>query len=221
MIPALVSITQLEFAVMLIATFLAICVSTFLVVGSTYWYRLGLGVFIAVAVTNNLFVNIRTVGLALSNWWMVIPMIVGALAFARMTRYRWASRYPVAIMSGVGAGIVFGLTLNTQILIPIASTVTDILTATPDPLSSWLVLAATILVPIAFTYSVPHSGWLHKRASWVITLGRTFFLCFVGLRMGELDGSSGAQASGIINFVQVSIMRTVRAIEEVLEFGFT
>jgi hypothetical protein len=35
---------------------------------------------------------------------LIIPLIIGALAFTRLTKYRWAARYPVALNKGEGKG---------------------------------------------------------------------------------------------------------------------
>jgi hypothetical protein len=44
--------------------------------------------------------------------WRIIPMVMGALFFVGLTRIRWAGRYPNAIITGGGLGVLFGLSLR-------------------------------------------------------------------------------------------------------------
>ena len=92
-------------------------------------------------------------------------------------------------MSGVGAGIVFSRQVQSMIMASIQSSVNAVLTGTPDPLGAALIFIPHVITPIAFTYSLRYSGWLQRGAGrHLFTLGRTFFLIFVGGRMGELGG---------------------------------
>jgi hypothetical protein len=45
-------------------------------------------------------------------WSYIIPTIMGILVFARLTKYRWISRYSTAILSGIGLGVTFGETIK-------------------------------------------------------------------------------------------------------------
>jgi hypothetical protein len=195
MIEILVSqleMNALEFYAMVGGMFISLFIGSLVFFGVTSIFAIGEGCFIALAGAFNLFVVARSTGNQLSaNIWMILPFLIGALAFTRLTKYRWAARYPVAIMSGVGAGIVFSRQVQSMIMASIQSSVDAVLTGTPDPLGAILIFVPHVITPIAFTYSVRYSGWLQRGAGrHLFTLGRTFFLIFVGGRMGELGGNA-------------------------------
>jgi hypothetical protein len=179
-----------EFLAMVWGMLISLFIGSLVFFGVTSIFAIGEGCFIALAGAFNLFVVARSTGNLLnSNIWMILPFLIGALAFTRLTKYRWAARYPVAIMSGVGAGIVFSRQVQSMIMASIQSSVEAVLTGSPDPLGAALIFIPHVITPIAFTYSLRYSGWLQRGAGrHLFTLGRTFFLIFVGGRMGELGG---------------------------------
>ena len=145
----------LEFYALIGGMFISLFIGSLVFFGVTSIFAIGEGCFIALAGAFNLFVVARSTGNQLSgNIWMILPFLVGALAFTRLTRYRWAARYPIAIMSGVGAGIVFSRQVQSMIMASIQSSVEAVLTGTPDPLGAALIFIPHVVTPIAFTYSV-------------------------------------------------------------------
>ncbi len=55
--------------------------------------------------------------IAAGHWTVIIPLLIGLSVLTRLTKYRWAARYSVSILSGIGVGVVFGLTIRANILI--------------------------------------------------------------------------------------------------------
>jgi hypothetical protein len=200
------TIPTAEFIATIFGIFLYLSIGSLAFLGLTSLFAIGEGCFIAIAATFNAFVVVRSVATKLNaNALMIIPFLIGALAFTRLTRYRWAARYTIAIISGVGAGVVFPNSVKMQIMLPIQKTVTGVLTGTPDPISAWLTFIPMVVTPLAFTYATKYSGWLHR--GWgrnLFSLSRTFFLMFVGGRMNELASSSlfSTPPSGINAFIQ-------------------
>lgn len=200
------TVSTTEFIATMYAVFLYLSIGSLAFAGLTSIFAIGEGCFIAIAAVFNAFVVIRSVITKISiNSFMIIPFLIGALAFTRLTRYRWAARYTIAIISGVGAGVVFPMSVKTQIMLPIQKTVEGVLTGTPDPLSAWITFIPMVVTPLAFVYSTRWSGWLHR--GWgrnLFSLARTFFLMFVGGRMNELASSSlfSTPPSGINSFIQ-------------------
>ena len=200
------TIPTAEFVATIFGIFLYLSIGSLAFVGLTSLFAIGEGCFIAIAATFNVFVVVRSVATKLSaNTLMIIPFLIGALAFTRLTKYRWAARYTIAIISGVGAGVVFPNSVKMQIMLPIQKTVTGILTGSPDPISAWITFIPMVVTPLAFTYATKYSGWLHR--GWgrnLFSLSRTFFLMFVGGRMNELASSSlfSTPPSGINAFIQ-------------------
>jgi hypothetical protein len=181
-----------EFVAMVGGMFISFFIGSLVFFGMTPIFAVGEGVFIAVAGTINAIILARLLVSNLSlNALVIIPALIGALTFTRLTKYRWAARYPIAILSGVGAGVIFGPQIKSMILASISDTVLGVLTGTPDPIAAWLTFIPMVVTPLAFTYSMKYSNWLHTGPlRHLFTLGRTFFLIFVGGRMGELAGTS-------------------------------
>jgi len=195
-----------EFIASLYGIFLYLSIGSLAFVGLTSVFAVGEGCFIALAAVFNGFVVVRSVFNKLTvNSLMIIPFLIGALAFTRLTRYRWAARYTIAIISGVGAGVVFPNSVRSQIMLPIQSTVQGVLTGSPDPISAWVTFIPMVITPLAFTYATRWSGWLHR--GWgrnLFALSRTFFLMFVGGRMNELASNSlfGYLPNGFNGYIQ-------------------
>ncbi len=181
-----------EFIAMVGGMFISLFIGSLVFFGMTPIFAIGEGCFIAVAGTVNAIVLAKSLGNSLSaNALMIVPALIGALVFTRLTRYRWAARYTVAIMSGVGAGVIFGPQIKSMVIQSITASVNGVLAGTPDPVSAWATFIPMVCVPLAFTYSVTYSGWLHRGPTrHLFTLGRSFFLLMVGGRMGELAGMS-------------------------------
>lgn len=181
-----------EFIAQFMGMFLMLSIGSLAFIGISPIFAIGEGIYIAIAATFNTFVLLSTLQSKISaSTLLIIPALFGALAFTRLTKYRWAARYTIAILSGVGTGVVFSNSVKAQIMSTIQTVVGGVLTGTPDPVSAWVTFIPMVLTPIAFTYSMRYSGWLLKgRGRHLFTLGRTFFMVFVGGRMGELAGTS-------------------------------
>ncbi|MHA2069186.1 MAG: hypothetical protein ACXABY_32910, partial [Candidatus Thorarchaeota archaeon] len=125
-----------EFIAMIGGMFVMFMIGSLAFVGVTPIFAVGEGIYIAIAATFNTWVLISTVQARIStNSLLIIPLIIGALAFTRLTKYRWAARYTIAILSGVGTGVVFSASVKAQIMATISKTVGGVLTGTPDPIS--------------------------------------------------------------------------------------
>ena len=118
---------------------------------------------------------------------LIIPIIIGLLAFTRLTRYRWAARYPVALMTGAGTGALFGLTIKGQVFAQIRDTVLIAFNVAYDPISRILVVAFLVPIIMLFLYSQKLSGIFHDRGArfeWVSRIGRLIFMIFLAQKAG-------------------------------------
>lgn len=142
--------------------------------------------------------------------WLLIPVIIGLLAFTRLTRFRWLARYPVAVVSGVGLGLYFGLNLRAQIIGPVAQTVSDLFARTPDPFSATLMFVMVFTVPVYFLYSQRFGAQFHTRGGklyYLMRLARVFMMLSFGyLAAGNLFGI----ADRLTNYVGI-IQQTIGA----------
>ena len=205
-----------EFIAIIGGMFVMLMIGSLAFVGITPIFAIGEGIYIAIAATFNTWVILATIQNRLTaNSLLIIPVLIGALAFTRLTKYRWAARYTIAIMSGVGTGVVFSASVKAQIMSTIQTVVGGVVTGTPDPISAWVTFIPMILTPLAFTYSMRYSGWLLKgRGRHLFTAGRTFFMIFVGGRMGELAGTSLLGYIGTIGVMY--LYRPITALMDVL-----
>ena len=147
-----------EFIAIIGGMFVMLMIGSLAFVGITPIFAIGEGIYIAIAATFNTWVILATIQNRLTaNNLLIIPLLIGALAFTRLTKYRWAARYTIAIMSGVGTGVVFSASVKAQIMSTIQTVVGGVVTGTPDPISAWVTFIPMILTPLAFTYSMRYS----------------------------------------------------------------
>ena len=117
---------------------------------------------------------------------LIIPVIVGILAFTRLTRFRWLARYPVALLSGAGVGTLWGLSLRGQLLGPISDTVTAVISPTFDAFSKLIFVVLLIPIITMFLYSRTFSNITHERTGRLYYLqrfGRLAFMVIVGYQL--------------------------------------
>ena len=125
----------------------------------------------------------------------IFPVILGIMFFIGMTRYRWVLRYPNALLTGGGLGVLFGLSIRAQILAQISSSVTDIVTAFSEGpaeiLSSLIVFTGSIIVLSYFVFRRPTGKYGairltgNKVATWIMSI--TFGNLYSQLMLVRLD----------------------------------
>lgn len=148
--------------------------------------------------------------IAQGRWWLIIPVIIGLLSFTRLTKYRWAARYPVAALSGIGLGVFFGFNLRGSILAIITSTVDELITLQPDPFSAIISFIAVVSVVTYYLYSERYATIFHSRSGrlyYVMRLGRLFMMASFGYLLGYVGVAFGL---GILtSFFTVVIKRPI------------
>ena len=106
----------------------------------------------------------------------IIPLIFGLLVFTRLSRkYAWISRYPTAMLAGIGTGIMFGATFDAQILTQIAMTAKAFIDK--DIFSAAVILVGVFTTLTYFIYTKEHTGALGISAR----LGRIFAMFSFGM----------------------------------------
>lgn len=106
----------------------------------------------------------------------IIPLIFGLAIFSRLSRrYAWISRYPTALLAGVGTGVMFGATFDAQILTQLAMTAqafTDM-----GVFSAGVILIGVVTTLTYFIYTREHTGPLGISAR----IGRVFAMFSFGM----------------------------------------
>jgi hypothetical protein len=151
--------------------------------------------------------------IAQGKWWLIIPVIIGLLSFTRLTRFRWAARYPVAALSGIGLGVFFGFNLRGSIIAIVTSTVDELITLQPDPFSAIVSFIAVVSVVTYYLYSERYSTIFHSRSGrlyYVMRLGRLFMMASFGYLLGYVGVAFGL---GILtSFFTVVIKRPIETL---------
>lgn len=187
--------------------------------GDTYFSSFGERWFVGATVAYTFFVVYSSYKanafdfIAAGRWWLIIPVIIGLLSFTRLTKYRWAARYPVAALSGIGLGVFFGFNLRGSILAIITSTVNELVTLQPDPVSAIVSFIAVVTVVTYYLYSEKYSTIFHSRSGalyYVMRLGRLFMMASFGYLLGYVGVAFGL---GILTgFFTVVIKRPIEAL---------
>jgi len=196
-----------ETALTVIGAILAWVMVSYAFIGDSYPLIFGESFYLAGTVVYALFEIYRTfqssivVPISAGRVLLIIPVIIGLLAFTRLTRYRWAARYPVVILSGIGIGLFFGLNLRASILDPIAQTIGELATAMPDIGSSIVMFVGVITVLTYFLYSRRYSSVFHEKSGrlyYVMRLGRLIFMVSIGYLIAFIMQLAFRQVSDII-----------------------
>jgi hypothetical protein len=143
---------------------------------------------------------------------LIIAVIIGLLAFARLTRFRWLARYPVAILSGAGVGALFGLSLRGQLLTPIGDTVKFVISAAWDPISKLVTIVTFIPVLVIFLYSRRYSDIVYEKRMplyYLQRIGRIAFMVIVGYQIAGYAGVSTRFIQTVIKPVLDDIARLI------------
>lgn len=106
----------------------------------------------------------------------IVPLIFGLLIFTRLSRqYAWISRYPTALLAGVGMGVMFGATFDAQVLTQISMTASSFVEK--DAFSAVVILVGVFVTLTYFIYTQEHTGALGISAR----LGRIFAMFSFGM----------------------------------------
>jgi hypothetical protein len=180
--------TSLELFILLFGVFLGVCGASYTFFEDSYFFILAEHASIGMGMAYGLYqtlISLKTSSVDLitkGSWWLIIPLLIGALSFTRLTRYRWAARYYNAVLAGVGVGVAFGATIRAEILAGIQMTISDIVKS-PNAISAWLVLVGFICTVTYFMYSAKLSNPFHSprgRLRFIMKLGRIFMMASFG-----------------------------------------
>lgn len=127
---------------------------------------------IAVAAVN----QILTKGLTIQ---YILPTIAGVLYFSVYSeRYRWLSRYPIAIMIGVGTGITIRTAVQAQILNQIIDTIQSVDLSNAYVAFSSLVLVIGVITTIVYFI---FTNKLRGRMLILVKIGQIFLYIAIGV----------------------------------------
>jgi hypothetical protein len=96
-----------------------------------------------------------------NNWLLIVPGILGLMMLARLLpKIDNVSKYPLALMIGITAGISLMKFLKTDVMIQVTSTILNPLNADTmrDMLGGFILILGTIAGLVYFYFSKKHTG---------------------------------------------------------------
>jgi len=152
-----------------------------------------LGVSLIVAMTN--VIRIAIVPMLQGKYHYIIPIILGFMMYSLLVpRYRWVSRYPIAILVGTGFGLGMRGVLIPNITQQVISTITPP-AAGAGAVDWWnyiYIAIGTICAVMYFVLTWEHRGGLGsatRLGRWIIMIGLgAYFGNTVLFRMAMLSG---------------------------------
>lgn len=136
------------------------------------------------------------------DFWVAIPFILTILILGRLTeKTRPASRIPLALVIGAGAGVAVPALLQARILVQ--------LSATMKPLDSFinvLILAGVITTLVYFYFSREHKGWWGQLAA----VGTWYLMIFFGATFGNTVMSRISLLIGRLEFLFGDVLGLIK-----------
>lgn len=138
----------------------------------------------------------------------IVPMILGAMLYLRYVEpVRWASRWPIALMVGVGMALATRGVLYTYIISQVKATATASITTSSmvTNFNNLLMFVTTLLVLVFFTFSV----FVGKSESKVIGVARRLGRSLVMFSLGAFFAST---ALARLTLIASAILRVLQSL---------
>jgi len=172
----------------LTTVFLTLCVYTFVYKESAFW-RFAEQTFIGLALGYTFVMaiqQINTVALVPistgKNVLFIGALILGLLLYTRFSKkHAWVSRWPMAILIGIGTGVAMRTVVEGQIVTQIAATFLPLVT--PDPMKTFNNIAVVLMVTCTLFFFTFTRG-KGKTSGDVRRLGRYTLMLTFGAAFG-------------------------------------
>ena len=162
---------------------------------------LSAGYFTVIAVQGTLVPKVIE-PLKAGDFWVVIPFVLIILILGRLTeKTRPASRIPLALVIGAGAGVAVPALLQARILVQLAATMKPL-----DSAANVLILAGVITTLIYFFFSREHTGWWGRLAA----VGTWYLMIFFGATFGNTVMSRISLLIGRLEFLFGDFLGLIR-----------
>jgi len=214
----------LELILLVFATFLSIAIYAYNIVGETKWYDLALAIFMGslcpMAIFDNCEAIFKSVIIPLTKGRLlyIVPLLFGLLTLSRLTKYRWLARYPVALMGGVGSGVLVGMTIRSDILNNIKFTFEGLVNLEPDPAAAILAVVMAFGIIIYFMYSRKFTDPFYVKYKWLARFGSICLYATLGYWFGFMFKDNALDRS-LTRFWVTILWRTVATL--LAQFGIT
>ena len=136
------------------------------------------------------------------DWWVAIPFVLILLILGRLTeKTRPASRIPLAMVIGAGAGLAVPALLQARILVQMAASMKPL-----DSASAVLILLGLVATLIYFFFSREHKGWWGRLAA----VGTWYLMIFFGATFGNTVMSRISLLIGRLEFLLGDVLRLIK-----------
>lgn len=148
---------------------------------------------IAVVTGVQTFKNTAWAPMAKGNYWLVVPMLLGLLLYARyFGSVHWLNRIPLSFLMGTGAGVAMRGAVESQIVGQLSATMVNL-----GSFNAWVIFLGTILSLSYFFLT-----WkLGKTVGWGPKIGRYFMMAAFGAAFGNTVMGRVSAAIGRFQFI--------------------
>lgn len=191
--------TTVDMIFSLLATYFALSMFSFLYKDNPT-FKLGEHTFIGLQTGITLYQGLRSIytsgiePVSRGDFILLIPIILGLITFTMFSgTYRWASRYPMYLMVGIGVGVTLRASIISSVVRQIQATILSLTIGSPFTMFSNIILVfGTLCALLYFIVTMEHKGPLGfigkiGRYFIMILMGAqfaTFLMLFFGMSMG-------------------------------------
>ena len=162
---------------------------------------LSAGYFTVIAVQGTLVPKVLE-PIKAGDFWVVIPCILIILILGRLTeKTRPASRIPLALVIGAGAGVAVPALLQARILVQLSATMKPL-----DSVANVLILTGVVTTLIYFYFSREHKGWWGRLAA----VGTWYLMIFFGATFGNTVMSRISLLIGRLEFLFGDVLGLIK-----------
>ncbi|MBS7613559.1 hypothetical protein KEJ48_04850 [Candidatus Bathyarchaeota archaeon] len=172
----------------LVAVFFTLCVYSFVYKESPFW-RIAEQTFIGLALGYTTILAIKNIvevaWIPIStgkNYWFIGSIVLGLMLYTRfIKKYAWASRWPMAILIGIGTGVAMRTVIEAQIIKQISATFISLVADTA--LKTFNNICIVIMVTTSLFFFT-FTGATGKVSGKIRTIGRYTLMLTFGATFG-------------------------------------
>jgi hypothetical protein len=129
-----------------------------------------------------------------SNYFVVIPLILGLLLYARFFRgYNWVSRYPMAVLVGIGTGLTIRGTIGSQLVQQIQATMLKL-----NSIDNIIMVVGTVTTLLFFYFTLTRENKVVRVSG---TIGKYVMMVAFGASFGNSVMSRMSMMIGRVQFL--------------------
>ncbi len=153
----------------------------------------GVSAGIAVVTGIQTFRNTAWSPLAKGNYWLLVPIVLGILLYARyFQKIAWLNRLPLSFLMGASAGVALRGAVESQIVGQLTASMVKL-----NSVNSWVIFLGTVLSLSYFFLTWKAKGVV----GWAPRFGRYFMMAAFGAAFGNTVMGRVSAAIGRFQFI--------------------